>query len=271
MPNSSQQPQLDLMKGFDPTHVTFVRNDTDTLRLSLTEMDSGMLGDDVPYSVSSDNTVTALLLGCLVLGMLATSVSRSFIVRQVRNFFYVPRSVADMTETAYEINVQAFLVLQTALTAGIFFYLYSRFTLGNDYSLMPQIEVIGIFTAIFAAYFLFKWIAYKVVNWVFFNMKKNEQWSKTWLFLNAAEGLLLFPLLLLQVYFKLPLSAAVICALIVVVLVKLLSLYKCYTIFFRHGRGFVQNFLYFCALEVMPLLVLVSILQIVGNILKVNF
>ena len=108
------------LKGFDATHVTFVRNDTDTLRLSLSVKEEGILGDNVPYAVSSDNTITSLLLGCFILGMLAISVSRTFIVRQIKNFFYVPRSVADMTETDYEINVQAFLVVQTALTMGIF-------------------------------------------------------------------------------------------------------------------------------------------------------
>lgn len=53
--------KLNLMKGFDPKHVTFIRNDTDTIRLSLTQKSDGLLGEDVPYSVSSDNTVTALI------------------------------------------------------------------------------------------------------------------------------------------------------------------------------------------------------------------
>ena len=47
--------------------------------------------------------------------------------------------------------------------------------------------------------------------------------------------------------------------------------YKSYAIFFKHGGGIVQNILYFCALELMPLLALVGILQITGNYLKVNF
>lgn len=263
--------KLNLMKGFDPKHVTFIRNDTDTIRLSLTQKSDGLLGEDVPYSVSSDNTVTALLIGCFLLGMLALSVSRQFMVRQIHNFFYVPRSVADMTETDYEINVQTFLVLQTALTIGILYYLLSRFALGNDYSQMSQLKVIGIFSLILVGYFAVKKLAYHIVGWTFFSAKNNDQWSKAWLFLTAAEGVLLYPILLVQIYFGLPLQIAGIWAALIIILVKLLSLYKCYAIFFKHGGGIVQNILYFCALELMPLLALVGILQITGNYLKVNF
>lgn len=263
--------KLNLMKGFDPKHVTFIRNDTDTIRLSLTQKSDGLLGEDVPYSVSSDNTVTALLLGCFLLGMLALSVSRQFMVRQIHNFFYVPRSVADMTETDYEINVQTFLVLQTALTIGILYYLLSRFALGNDYSQMSQLKVIGIFSLILVGYFAVKKLAYHIVGWTFFSAKNNDQWSKAWLFLTAAEGVLMYPILLVQIYFGLPLQIAWIWAALIIILVKLLSLYKCYAIFFKHGGGIVQNILYFCALELMPLLALVGILQITGNYLKVNF
>lgn len=263
--------KLNLMKGFDPKHVTFIRNDTDTIRLSLTQKSDGLLGEDVPYSVSSDNTVTALLLGCFLLGMLALSVSRQFMVRQIHNFFYVPRSVADMTETDYEINVQTFLVLQTALTIGILYYLLSRFALGNDYSQMSQLKVIGIFSLILVGYFAVKKLAYHIVGWTFFSAKNNDQWSKAWLFLTAAEGVLLYPILLVQIYFGLPLQIAWIWAALIIILVKLLSLYKCYAIFFKHGGGIVQNILYFCALELVPLLALAGILRITGNYLKVIF
>lgn len=263
--------KLNLMKGFDPKHVTFIRNDTDTIRLSLTQKSDGLLGEDVPYSVSSDNTVTALLIGCFLLGMLALSVSRQFMVRQIHNFFYVPRSVADMTETDYEINVQTFLVLQTALTIGILYYILSRFALGNDYSQMSQLKVIGIFSLILVGYFAVKKLVYHIVGWTFFSTKNNDQWSKAWLFLTAAEGVLMYPILLVQIYFGLPLQIAWIWAALIIILVKLLSLYKCYAIFFKHGGGIVQNILYFCALELMPLLALVGILQITGNYLKVNF
>ena len=115
-----------------------------------------------------------------------------------------------------------------------------------------------------------KKIVYHIVDWVFFNAKKIDQWSKSGLILTAMEGVLLFPVLLLQVYFGLSLQTAIIYTVAVIILVKLLSFYKCYAIFFKHGGGIVQNILYFCALELMPLLALAGILFITGNNLKVN-
>ena len=41
----------------------------------------GVLGTPSPYAVSNDNTVTALLLGCFVMAMIAFSVSRNFILK----------------------------------------------------------------------------------------------------------------------------------------------------------------------------------------------
>lgn len=258
-----------LMKGFDPLHEKYILNDT--IELSLAYKPDGLLGDDVPYSVSSDNTISIVLLCCFLLGMLALSLSRSFMVRQIKNFFYMPRSVADTTETDYEVNVQGFLILQTALTAGVFYYLFSRLFLHNDFSDLPQLEVIAIFTAVFIGYFVVKKIVYSIVDWVFFSPKNNDLWSKAWLFLTATEGLLLFPMMLLQVYFGIPLRTAIIYSVIVIILVKLLSFYKSYSIFFKRGGGFMQNILYFCALEMVPFLTLVGILLITGNYLKVNY
>ncbi len=256
-------------KGFDPLHGKYLLDDT--VEISMAYREEGLMGDEVPYSLSSDDTIGVILLGCFLLGTLAISFSRRFMLRQVKNFFYVPRSVADMTETGYESKVQLFLVAQTALTAGVFYYLFSRAWFGNDYSSRPQLVAIAAFTIVFLIYFLVKRIASGIVDWTFFSAKNNDQWDKAWLFLTASEGLLLFPVLLLQVYFVLPLRTTAIYAVSVLILVKLLSLYKSYAIFFKRKGGFVHNILYFCALELVPLLTLAGILVITGDYLKVNY
>lgn len=266
---SSANATADLAKGFDPLHEKYLLNDT--VEVSMAYREEGLMGDEVPYSLSSDNTIGVILLACFVFGTLAISFSRRFMMRQIKNFFYVPRSVADMTETGYESKVQLFLVAQTALTAGVFYYLFSRIWFGNDYSAQPQLVAMGVFSVVFLAYFLIKKIAYGIVDWTFFSAKNNDQWSKAWLFLTASEGLLLFPVLLLQVYFVLPLRTTAVYAVAVIILVKLLSLYKSYAIFFKRKGGFVHNILYFCALELVPLLTLAGILVITGDYLKVNY
>lgn len=260
---------MKIVKDFDPTHVKSLLNDT--VEVSLTSRPDGLLGDDVPYSVGNDNSIAIVLLVCFVLSMTAISFSRGFLLRQIRNFFYMPRSESDITETGFEVGVQVVLVLQSALVGGVLCYLFSGKWLAADFMYGSQLKVIAIFTAVFVAYFILKKLAYSIVDWVFFSPKKSDTWVHARTFLASAEGILIFPMLLLTVYFDIPLETTAIYILCVIILVKILSFYKCYVIFFQRGRQYVQNFLYFCALEIVPLLALAGILIITGNYLKVIF
>jgi hypothetical protein len=58
---------------------------------------------------------------------------------------------------------------------------------------------------------------------------------------------------------------------IVLILVKLMTFYKAYIIFFRQNVVGLQIILYLCALEIVPLMVLWGVLDITANSLKTNF
>lgn len=120
-------------------------------------------------------------------------------------------------------------------------------------------------------YFLMKAILYCISGWVFFDKKKNVQWLKAYLFLISCEGVALFPMVMLLSYFDLSLQVAVIYTLVVLGIVKILSFYKTYLIFFKRNGVFLQIFLYFCALEVVPLFALWGGLILISHYLKINF
>ena len=162
-------------------------------------------------------------------------------------------------------------MLQTCLLLAILAFFYSREYISQTYVLSSQYQLIGIYFGAFAGYFLLKMLFYGGVNWVFFDKKKNEQWNRSQLFIFSIEGVALFPLVMLQVYFDLSMKSAVIYAVIVIILVKILSFYKCYDIFFRRLGVFLQIILYYCALEIIPMLSLGAVLMIVGNQLKINY
>ena len=83
--------------------------------------------------------------------------------------------------------------------------------------------------------------------------------------------MLLFPNVMLLAYFNLSIKHAVIYALAVIILVKLLSFYKAYLIFFRRNGAILQFFLYFCALELMPLGALCGAMVTMDRYLKQIF
>ncbi|MBR6129849.1 MAG: DUF4271 domain-containing protein, partial [Bacteroidaceae bacterium] len=57
----------------------------------------------------------------------------------------------------------------------------------------------------------------------------------------------------------------------IVIIAKILTFYKCWSIFFRQKSIFLQIILYLCALEIIPLLSLGGILVLVTDLLKVNY
>ncbi len=231
----------------------------------------GVAGDPVPYTVAGDNFVTSLLLFCFILACVAFSKSRQFIIRQSRMFFRTPsQGTTVITETSNELRFQLFLVLQTCLLVAIGYFMYSRASISDTFTI-DQYLVISMYAGFVASYFLLKTVLYTVMGWVFFDRKKNEQWLKSYLFLTSSEGVLLFPAIMLMTYFNFSLQAAVIYALIVLGLVKILSFYKSYIIFFRRKGAFLQIILYFCAIEVIPLFALWGGLVLMSHYLKINF
>ena len=231
----------------------------------------GVAGDPVPYTVANDNFITSILLFCFILASIAFAQSRQFIIRQAKTFFRTPRvGTTVITETSNELRFQFFLVLQTCLLVGIGYFVYSRASISDTFTI-DQNLVISIYTGCVAAYFLIKAFLYSVTGWIFFDKKKNEQWLKAFLFLISCEGVLLFPAIMLVTYFGLSLQTAVIYALVVVGLVKLLSFYKSFIILFRRNGSFLQIILYFCALEVVPLFALAGGLVLISHYLKINF
>lgn len=232
----------------------------------------GVAGDPVPYTMRNDDVITSLLLGCFILALITFSRTRGFLLRQAKSFFYIPKSgPMSPTETTGEIRFQFFLVLQTCLLFSILCFFYSREYISETLILSSQYQLIGICFGIFVAYFLLKALLYSCLNWVFFDKKKNGQWNKAQLFIYSLEGVALFPLVLLRVYFDLPMQTAITYSLIIIILVKILSFYKCYVIFFRRMGVVLQIILYFCALEIIPLLALGGILVMIGNYLKINY
>ncbi|MGI6242697.1 MAG: DUF4271 domain-containing protein [Prevotella sp.] len=231
----------------------------------------GVAGDPIPYNIANDDLVTSILLGCFILAAVSISQTGNFIQRQLKFFFHSQREgTTIITETSNEFRFQFFLILQTSLLFALVFFFFTK-TLGNGTANLPQHLIIGIYTGVISVYLMLKTLVYNLVGWVFFDKKKNEQWTKSGLFLAATEGIVLFPIVMLHAYFNFSIETTVIYSFIIVILAKLLSFYKTYVIFFKKGGDIVQNFLYFCAFEVVPLGILWSVLVFIDNYLKVNF
>ena len=192
----------------------------------------GVAGDPVPYSVRNDNIITSLLLACFIFAVIAFANARRFIIRQAKDIIYLPHEgTTEFSETSNEIRFQLTLVLITSLLIALLFYFYTLRYIGETFVLRSQYTLITIFLGITVGYFLLKVALYSFVNQVFFDSKRNQQWIKALLFIISIEGVLFFPALVFGAYFELDINKVITYVIIAVVIVKLLTIYKCYIIF----------------------------------------
>ncbi|MDD7317278.1 MAG: DUF4271 domain-containing protein [Prevotella sp.] len=232
----------------------------------------GVAGDPVPYNMRGDTLITCLLLACFILGIISFSHSRNLISRQAKNFFrFSSGNTTTENETTSELRFQLFLVFVTCLQFSLLAFFYVEETVSEPLILKSHYTLIAIFLALSSGYYLFKTAAYTFVSGVFFNMASNRLWLKSQLFVISILGVVLFPAVVLLIYFNLPLHTVLIYTTALVVLAKILSFYKCYVTFFRNNSPGLQIFLYFCTLEIVPLLALVGGMMMIVDSLKINY
>ena len=231
----------------------------------------GMAGDPVPYNISNDNIISSFLLGCFILSLLAFAISKNFVVQQIKDFFHIPRREDIKTPTSGEVLALLFFALQNCLMLAMAYFFYVKTYVADTFIFAEEYLFIGLIFLILFVYTFLKYPLYTLVNYTFFNGKNNGQWTHTMLILSAIEGALLFPAILFQSYFDSSPQYIIFYAVFVLVLVKILTFYKCYVIFFRKNGLFLQIILYFCTLEIIPLLALWGILGIITNALTINY
>lgn len=232
----------------------------------------GVAGDTVPYTVRGDNAMTIILLVGFISMIISASESRRFIIKQLKSIFYLPKYFdTALSETSSELRFQLFMVALTSLLYAVIILYYSTRYISDTFIIDSHYQLTGIFLGLTLGYFIFKAIIYTIVNWTFFGVKRNLHWLKALLFLVSSEGMLLFPVVLLLSYFNLNVKTALIITSIILILVKTVTFYKSYVIFFRRKSLFLQNILYFCALEIVPLAAFWGFVDMMSNYLKINF
>ena len=110
------------------------------------------------------------------------------------------------------------------------------------------------------AYFLVKRMTSSFINWIFFQKEKTFTWQRANTFLVTMEAMFFLVLALVVEYLPIPAEEVLIMSLILVVIVTILLLFKTYQIFFPKMYGTLHLFVYFCTLELVPLLALQQVL-----------
>ena len=231
----------------------------------------GMAGDPIPYSYANDHLVTSLLIIGFLLIAFTFSRMSNFIVGQAKNFIRPSKNSLSLSETSGEIYMQIILTGLTCIVYALLYYLYATEFLASTYVTSSEYALLGIFLGVFVVFYLLRFGLYTMVNNLFFDSDRNKKFLTSLLYISSLEGLLLYPALALLAFMHLPAQHAIWYCIIVLILVKIMTFYKCFTIFFKQNDLFLQIFLYFCALEMVPLMTLWGGLSVIVDILKINF
>ena len=230
----------------------------------------GASGDPIPYSFQNDSFITGILIVCFLLITFTLSRISEFLLHQTKQFFSTQKSEHSLTETGSEIKFQILFLFITCLLYALLYFIYTTHYISNTFIFSSEYILLVIFGGAIIGYMVLRMILYTIVNNVFFNNKKNLHFIGSQLLITSLEGVALFPLVLLMAYFQFSMQNAIIYTATILILAKILTFYKSYAIFFNQKGGFLQIILYFCALEMMPLMMLWSGLLVLTENLKVN-
>ncbi|MBO4839988.1 MAG: DUF4271 domain-containing protein [Bacteroidaceae bacterium] len=221
-----------------------------------------------PYQLWRDDWVTLFVVVCFVLLVLAQKKIRSYVVTQAKEFFFPSKNITrkEKVNNNSERFIPLLLMLIISIMGGLGVYMYTQSLQHLFLGQKSPYLMIGIYTGIWVAYFILKKILSSFVNWIFFDKKKIGIWKKSNFFLFSVETLLIFPIIIITIYLNLPPYIPLWITLIIALLIKILHLYKTFLIFFPKIYGTLHLIVYFCTLEIMPLLVVFMALKRVTNV-----
>ena len=236
------------------------------------EVDSGFEGTPISYSPRTDDAIALTLLACFFLSSIALARGKKFLSQQVKDFvLHRERTSIFDSSTAADVRYLLVLVLQTCVLSGITFLNYFHDTCPALMDHVSSLLLLGIYVGFCLAYFLLKWLLYMFLGWTFFDKNKTNVWLESYSALIYYVGFALFPFVLFLVYFDLSLTNLVIIGSIILIFTKILMFYKWIKLFFHQFSGLFLLILYFCALEIVPCLLLYQVLVQINNILLIKF
>lgn len=266
----------DTLSLLQQKQISPAKADSDSLQLAdlhaVQEVDSGFEGTPISYSPRTDDAIALTLLACFFLSSIALARGKKFLSQQVKDFvLHRERTSIFDSSTAADVRYLLVLVLQTCVLSGITFLNYFHDTCPALMDHVSSLLLQGIYVGFCLAYFLLKWLLYMFLGWTFFDKNKTNIWLESYSALIYYVGFALFPFVLFLVYFDLSLTNLVIIGSIILIFTKILMFYKWIKLFFHQFSGLFLLILYFCALEIVPCLLLYQGMIQMNNILLIKF
>ena len=220
-------------------------------------MQASQEGIPLPYTPRQDDWVSVLLLGCFFVSAYVLTRSRKFLAQLLKDFLlHRERTSLFATSTPADVRGLLLLVLQTCLLGGTCLFCYFVESNPALTAHLSPLLLLGIYIAICFLFLCIKWLLYSFLGWIFFDEGTTSLWLESFLTLLYYLGFALFPVALVMVFFNWSLQVEILLGLSALLFTKILIFYKWLKLFCSNLHGCLYLFLYFCALEIVPCLIL---------------
>ncbi len=242
----------------------FLLENGDTTQHSISPVKEtpGVYGIPYDNDITHSDIVSSLVILCFIVTMTIFSFARDYISNQTKKFFNkISKSRSFTAETINEVKLNIYFTIQTSLLLSIITYTFAVEVTDGRYTDFPLTLIIPAATLMYLLYFTVKYILYMMTDCIFYEEKKiRKQHSDDLCYIMTVQGLFLFPALLISISTGMEAYSLAIYLSVVIVLAKLLSFYKTICTFSGHYTSILQIILYFCALEMIPLMSIIGIL-----------
>lgn len=224
-------------------------------------------GNLIPYSIKHDDMIMSVLIILLVTALVAISNSVSLIKRQIKYLRFMPNGLTTETlDSMYEQLQQRVVGLCNVVAIGMLISIL-LLDLGKVYLHSERYLVLLCGMTLSIVCCTLKKILCSIANNTFFESKFIKQWDSYLMFENTAEVVLFMPILFCTVMYDINTQTASILVICAIIFVKSCTIYKMNSTFFRKKGSFLQNILYFCALEVIPIIYAIGLSVITRELL----
>ena len=234
----------------------------------------GVSGEPVPYRLSNDVFITVTLLVCLFVACFVVGRSMHALGLQAKSFFRLRDRNEDFSlKSESEVKDQFFVILLESVVMSLLFVSLFTFVSSNPqfstFNFQMSYKVLLVDLGIMLAYFAYKYGMIRLFNWTFFRSVERQTWMRGYNLISFGKTVALLVLLTVILYTNLPNSVYISIFVALLGVFELLVLYKTKQIFFGSIVGIVPAILYFCTLELLPLLFLWVILVQTNKILLI--
>ena len=233
----------------------------------------GITVDMPDYSMQTDDLLVGAMMAGFVLLSLLYRYLRPFLMEQFRaHFFFTPAisSELEKVETGMEMNARLLMTVMLSLLGGMAFYGMVQACGSRFHPMLPFWFPPVVYSGCVLACLVCRILMVRVVNAVFFDKKNRKEMMRENSFYLSMEAIFFFLATALAVYGGLPFAAQVKILIFPLLFVKILLFFSTYRILFGKFCRCLHFFVYFCALELVPITILWMFLNKITSSLTVN-